>query len=217
MNMADTDNMTAIDKAIAAAKARKAAKAGTKADGATAQPTSEEAPVKGAKKTKAKPTDADKAAAKAAKDAEREAKKAERDAARAAKKAERESARKPAHMSKVEKAASKLPALSDAARLMFNEITANATSTEVATLAAHLVHFNRAKATERALTQKLSVGDAVTIVSGDPRFIGMTGTVSKAQRIRCYVDVPGVSKPVYLFTSDVEVMETEQVAEAVSA
>jgi hypothetical protein len=34
--------------------------------------------------------------------------------------------------------------------------------------------------------------------------VGQTGTVSKAQRIRCYVEIPGVNKPVYLFTSDVE-------------
>ena len=75
-------------------------------------------------------------------------------------------------------------------------------------LALHLQHFNRVKATERALGQRVVQGTSVRIVAGDPRFIGLSGTVVKAQRIRCYVEVPGIKKPVYLFTSDVEVQST---------
>jgi hypothetical protein len=38
----------------------------------------------------------------------------------------------------------------------------------------------------------------------------MTGSVTKAQRIRCYVTVPGVKREVYCFTSDIEVLEATQ-------
>ena len=43
-----------------------------------------------------------------------------------------------------------------------------------------------------------------------------TGVVFKAQRIRCYVTLEGVSKPVYLFTSDVSPVAAES-SEAASA
>jgi hypothetical protein len=63
-------------------------------------------------------------------------------------------------------------------------------------------------------SNKVEAGNTVTIISGDARYVGKTGTVSKAQRIRCYVEIPGVSKPVYLFTSDVEVMAAAEQAQA---
>lgn len=175
-------------------------------------------------KAKSKPADApsgtkrprltaeEKAARETSREAEKASKKAERDAARATKKAERDASRKPAHMSKVDKAASKLPGLNDEAQELFTNVTANFGREQLAALAAHLNHFNRTKATERALSQKVSVGDQVRIVSGDARFIGMTGEVAKAQRIRCYVTVAGAKKPVYLFTSDVEVVKAAPVA-----
>lgn len=137
---------------------------------------------------------------------ERAAAKANRDSVRAAKKLEKESARKPAHMSKVSKAAERLPELSPTALELFTDATANLDASTIAALAAHLQHFNRTKATERALNQKVGEGDTVKVVSGDPRFIGKTGTVTKAQRIRCYVNVDETKKPIYLFTSDVEVV-----------
>ena len=89
-------------------------------------------------------------------------------------------------------------------QLTFNEVTTNFSAEQITALALHLQHFNRVKATERALNQKIEAGMSVRIIGGDPKYIGMTGTVSKAQRIRCYVEVPGIKKPVYLFTSDVE-------------
>ncbi len=205
------DTVTAIDKAIAAAKARQAAKAGMKGS------TPEAGKGKGSKAPKEpkapktpKVTDEEKAAKKATRDAERLAKKAVRDAARSEKKAakELERASKKAHMSKVDKAAGKLPSLYAEAQEAFDNITCNFGAGQIAAIAAHLTHFNRAKATERALSQKLAEGDVVRIVSGDTRYIGQVGNVTKAQRIRCFVELEGVNKPVYLFTSDVEVIES---------
>lgn len=207
-NTTSTDSFSAIDQALAKAKARLANKANKPVDGSTAT----EKPVKEPKTAKPKATDEEKAAKKALRDAERGEVKLKRDEMRAAKKAERDANRKPAHMSKVEKAAEKLPTLDPKATLTFNEITANFSASMVSALAAHLVHFNRVQATSRALNQKLSAGDTVRIVSGDARYIGQTGTVSKAQRIRCYVEVEGAKKPIYLFTSDVEMIMAAAVA-----
>ena len=203
---AGTDqNVSAIDKAIAAAQARKATKV-----------ASGNATEKAALKEKApkaeKMTDEEKAAKLAAREAERAEKKAARDAIRASKIAERDANRQPAHMRKVQKAAEKLTSLGQAAELLFNEATANLTQAELSALATHIQHFNRVKATERALTQKFEVGQTVNIIAGDPRFIGKSGTLAKVQRIRCYVTVEGYNKPVYLFTSDVTSVQAEPVA-----
>ncbi len=187
--------LSAIDKALAAAKARKAASASTPTEASGDQPV-----------VKIKKSDAD----KAQRNADREARKAQRDAERAARKLAKASQPKgPAHMKKLDRAAGKLPSLNDQMQLTFNEVTTNFSAEQVTALALHLQHFNRVKATERALGQKVEAGMTVRIIGGDPRFIGMTGTVNKAQRIRCYVDVPDVRKPVYLFTSDVEVVVSQ--------
>jgi len=207
-----SDNISAIDKAIQAAQARKAAKSGDtnattgEASATPKAPKAPKTPKAPSEPKRPRLTDEEKAARTAARDAERATKKAEREAARAAKRAARENDRKTPHMSKVEKAASKLPALNDAAQLAVNDITANFSASVVSAIAAHLSHFNRVKATERALGQTISTGDTVRIVSGDSRYIGQTGEVFKAQRIRCYVTVAGAKKPVYLFTSDVELV-----------
>lgn len=147
-----------------------------------------------------------------AKEAERLQRKQERDAARSAKKAQRDAGKKPAHMSKVAKAAERLPRLDTALSDFFNQLTVNFSAAQLQALAANITHHNRVKATERALGQQLKVGDTVKIVGGEPRYLGKTGVVNKAQRIRCYVTIDGVNKPVYLFTSDVEVMEPVKVA-----
>ncbi len=200
-----------LDKALAKVKARKANKDGNTTS--TTTTASGEKPAKAPKPAKEpsapkrpRLTEEQKAEREAAKAKERAEKKAAREAARAAKKAEREQAKQPAHMRKVQKAAEKLgPIGNEALQLMFNEITANYTAAQVTQLAAHLNHFNRVKATERALNQKIEAGQQVRIVGGDhPQYIGKTGTVTKAQRIRCYVEVEGAKKPVYLFTSNVE-------------
>ncbi len=189
-------DVSEIDKAIQAAQARKAAKGNANTPAA-------EKPAKPAKAAKApRVTDEEKAAKQAAKDLERAAAKAARQEARAAKQLERQAAQKAPHMSKVEKAAARLPRLDTEAQEALNELTANFPAAVLGALALHLVHFNRAQATERALGQKVAVGDVVRIVSGDARYVGQTGTVTKSQRIRCYCSVEGVKKDVYLFTSD---------------
>jgi hypothetical protein len=197
-----------IDRALANAKNKQAQRKAT-AGGNTATPTKAPKAPKPAKEPSApkrpRLSDEDKAARALVKDADRAAKKATRDVARAAKKAERDASRSPAHMRKVAKAAERLGSMSNDAQLLFNEATANLSAANVANLALHLQHFNRVKATERALARSIKTGQTVTIVGGDPRFIGQTGTVTKALRIRCYVQVEGAKKPVYLFTSDVEV------------
>ena len=198
--------LSAIDRALAAAAARKAAKvaAHSEVSGSLVldkKPSAE-------KPAKQKP--AKDLSAKAARDAEREAareiRKAEREARRAAK-SSTAADRKPVHMKKVQNAAARLPELNDNMQLVFNEITANFSASQITAIALHLQHFNRAKATERATSQTVTTGTRVRVIGGDPKFIGREGTVELARRIRCFVNVPGNNKPVYLFTSDVEVIE----------
>lgn len=186
-----SDVISAIDKAIAAAQARKAAKESGLSTGVqnTKQPVSRQT------------RDAEKERVK-------QEKKIAREVARLAKQEERNSNRVP-HMRKVEKAAALLPQLGNV-QATFDEITSSFSAAEIAALAAHLQHFNRTKATERALIQPVTQGSRVRIISGDRRFVGLTGEVTKAQRIRCYVAIPGRDKPVYLFTSDVELLAEAQ-------
>ena len=211
-------NVSQIDKAIAAAQARKAAKAG----GAPGEAKAPKEPKAAAEPKRPRLTEEEKAAKVAQRDAERAERKANRDAARTAKLAERAANKQPAHMRKVQKAAEKLAPLDQAALLLFNEATTNLPAAELATLALHIQHFNRVQSTGRALNQKIEAGNTVTIIGGDPRFIGKTGPVSKAQRIRCYVKIEGFAKDVYLFTSDVAPVEvpaseSTETAEAASA
>lgn len=193
-NMSEDTSTSRIDAAINAAKAKKQKKD---------KPATTEASTE--KSARPRLTAEQKAERDAKREADKAQRKADRDAKRAAKQAERAAARKPAHMSKVEKAAAKLPALSTEAQAFFNDVSVNLAGSDLAALALHIQHFNRVHATERALAQKVEAGSKVKIVGGDPRFIGMEGTVTKAQRIRCYVEVAAAKKPVYLFTSDVEV------------
>ena len=198
--------LSAIDKALAAVKARKESKGtGTTAAGTA---TTSKAP---------KMTDEERKAKQDKLEQERHDRKAKREEERAAKKAAAIAARQPAHMSKVIKAAEKLGSLAQSAQLLFNEATANLTAGEIASLALHLQHFNRTKATELASKVELAVGQAVEIISGEQtKYIGQVGIVVKAQRIRCYVHIEGANnRPVpgtddtgvYFFTSDVRQIE----------
>jgi hypothetical protein len=157
------------------------------------------------------------AAKKEQRDAERLVRKGEKAMEREAKKAEKPARNEKAHMSKVDKAAAKLPKLGDDATNAFNDLTVSLPADQIAALAQHLLHFNRAQATQRALSQKLNVGDQVEILAGDSKAFGMVGIVSKAQRIRCFVDVEGFRNPVYLFSSDVKVIAPVEMAIAKSA
>jgi len=194
------DKSSAIDRALAAAMARKAARDGG------GEVTASPALTLNEKIGKAIPNSKSVADAKAQRQAEREAsmstRKAEREARKAAKAAE-DADKRPVHMAKVARAASKLPQLSTDASDAFATLTTKLATDQIAALALHLQHHNRVAATQNALTVKMTTGTAVRIVGGDPRFIGKTGVVSKAQRIRCYVAIEGVAKPVYCFTSDV--------------
>jgi transcription antitermination factor NusG len=202
MNIQDTTteaNLSAIDKALAAAKARRSAK-----DNATVtEDSSQKSKVSSAEKAELR------AKVKAERDAAREARKLKRDAARLARKS---TSSQPPHMKKIEKAAAALPEMNESLQLLFNEATTNFSASQLGALALHLQHFNRVKATERALSQSIEAGQSVRIIGGANKYVGMTGTIERAQRIRCFVTIPGVKKPVYLFTSDVELLEAQQSA-----
>ncbi len=189
--------LSAIDKALAAAKARKAARGDSPpapaAEGAS-KPKKETQP-DFAKAQKNEALAMARAADKARRDAERDARRASKQA----------TPKGPVHMKKIERAAARLPALRESAQIRFTDITTNLPAEQVSALALHLQHFNRLKSTERAVSQgPLSVGAQVRIVGGEPKHIGAVGTVSAVRRIRCFVEIEGSKKPVYLFTSDVE-------------
>lgn len=199
-------NISAIDRALAAAKARKAIK-----DSIDPAPMPRKA-----EKSEPKPDAEAKAAAKAEKEAAKAARKAERDAAREARKAAKadKTDKKPAHMKKVERAFSKLPALSEATQLIFNEATCNLSAQQLDAMAQHILHHNRTMATVNAMkTEPLRIGDTVRITGGDPKFVGMVGTVVKSRQLRAKIQVPGIEKLVYIFTGQAE--PVTQVAAAV--
>ena len=195
--------LTAIERALEAAKARKAQKAGEDSPPAAA-PATEPKAKKGvspefAKAQKTEALKAARVAAKAVRDAEREKRREEKAAAAANK--------KPTHMKKVLRAESKLPAMgADAARLM-DEITTNLSRNDIAALALRLQHFNRMKATEMSAGRRFKAGQRVRIVAGDLENVGKVGTIDSARPLRVFVNVPGVKKPVYVFTSEVELVE----------
>ena len=214
-NSALNEKLSGVDAALSAAKARKAKRApvaeatGEQVEGATVEAKPE-------RKSRAKLSDEQKVERQTAKDADKAQRKADREVRKTAKVAVRMAGRKPAHMAKVQRAAEKLPVLGDRASDLFNEITAGVSRDQVAALALHLAHFNRVMATSNALATKLEVGMQVTISAGDPRFIGLTGTLSKVQRIRAYVHVDGHKKDIYVFTSDVTPVAASETAVAVN-
>lgn len=184
-NVTSPADLAVIEAALAAAKARKAA--GPK------------------KRVIAVLSPEEKASAAAAKVAARETRAAERAAAREARVVARAN-RGPAHLKKVAKAAALLPVLSESGTDFLNSVRDRLDAAQQLALAAHIQHLVRVDRTTSAATVRatLKVGDRVRIVGGDPRYVGVEGTVTKAQRIRCFVEVPGKSKPLYLFTSDCE-------------
>lgn len=203
--------ISAIDAAINKANARKAARNAGKGPSNSTSPTATPAT------KRPRVTDEEKAARKAEADKVRNERKVQRDAVREAKRAEKAASKATPHLKKVMKAAERLSPLGQAATLLFNEATATLSAVDLATLAAHIAHFNREQATKRAISSaKLEVGARVVVVGGDPRYVGKTGTVAKAQRIRAYVTLDGTTKPIYVFTADVSPVEASDKA-AVSA
>lgn len=182
------DTMNAIDAAIAKAKARAAGRI---------------------------PDDSGMKRSPEEREASRAAARAERERIRAEKAATKRST--PVHMRKVERAAAALPGLIDGADSIVDDIVSRFSPDQITAIALHLQHRNRVAATIAAVSgPPLRVGQVVRITGGDPRFIGMSGAVEKVQRIRCYVKVPGVTKLVYSFTSDVSPLneEAEEVPES---
>lgn len=202
-------NISAIDRALAAAKARKAASedgvdGGMKPNAALSSQSV---------------TPEERAAEKAAKEADRAHRKAARETERAVRRQAKEAAKaskKPAHMKKVERALSRLPSLSEATQILFSEITCNLSAQQIDALSQHLQHHNRFMATvNSAEANPFPVGTTVRVTGGDPKFIGMVGSVVKSRRLRTKVQVPGMEKLVYIFTSQAEVHTSE--AEQISA
>jgi hypothetical protein len=224
--------LSAIDRALAAAKSRRAQKEGTAVvDDTTAADQSDDANSDGAPKVKAVEKtvltaeqreekklqrEAEKHVKMVALEAQCVARKADKAEKRASKKKTSGSASGPVHMKKIATAAAKLPQLNSDAQLAFNDLTTNFSGAQLTTLALHLAHHNRTVSTQRASTVQLKVGQSVCIAGGDHRFIGKVGVISKVQRIRCYVNIPGMEKPHYCFTSDVtRVVEAEPTEAAV--
>lgn len=230
----NTKQLSAIERALAAAKARKAMKA---ANGEADAPvvTKSSAP-KEPKPKEPKPTDEVREAARQQRDVERverlnakaekmkaeaeakAAKKAEREAAKAARKAAKDAEKtdkKPAHMKKVERARSKCPALNSAAEALYGEITVNLSAHQIDALAQHLlVHVRETRTLRATQTSQLPMGATVRITGGEPKYIGMVGTVVHSQKLRAKVAVDGITKPVYIYTGEAEVFLQQTVAVA---
>jgi len=158
--------------------------------------------------------------AKAEKAQARELEKATKAEARAMKKlaksAEKmkDGERGPAHMKKVEKAAAKLPMISDEVANEVSRLVSEFSVQDLSRLIAHLQHSNRVQSTLRSGKTQLEVGQTVRIVSceNDPGVIDRLGVVAEVRKIRVLVQVPGYTRNVYLFNSDCE--PTNEVCEA---
>jgi len=135
--------------------------------------------------------------------------KAERKAAREVKRAEKEANRPPKHSAKVATARNRLPKLDNDLVKTFDSLVGELTNVQLETLSSHLALTARERRTTSAVGKTVKQGQVVRIVDGDAGFVGQIGTVTKANRIRCYVEVPGAENPLYLFTSDVESVEND--------
>lgn len=217
-----TKQLTAIERALAAAKARKAARDAT---GDTSESSQSFAPkVDGTSKEKGLSTvvtvisDEDRARRRAEKEALRAAAAEQRNVDREAKKAEKAKRREEAqansymnrqtHMKKLESARSKLPALNDRTHQLFEQITTDLDKVQLEALALHLQFHNRLNSTKQAPTKPIPTGTTVRFVSGDHRYIGLTGTITRSQKLRSHVTVPGHKREVYTFTADLEVVDS---------
>jgi hypothetical protein len=228
--------MSAIDRALAAAKARKAAKeaAGITSDVPDVMPKAvvPKAP-KTPKEPKVKmdnddPAKAERNAAREVRRAEKAAREAADRAVKDARKADRAAAKllkaetkvsrsdKPAHMKKVERARSKCPPMNVEMEKLFSEAVSNFSAQQIDALAQHLLVHNRAYKTQRASeSTPFEIGATVTITGGEAKYIGMTGTVTKSQKLRTTLTVEGINKPLYVYTADAKIAVEETLAVAV--
>lgn len=149
-----------------------------------------------------------------AKAQEKEEKRLAREAKAAERKLQAEANKKPAHLIRVQKANEKIPELTVEAKDMLVQLLGMGLSlADLEAFSGHVAGHVRLERTKIALDSTVEVGQTVRIVGGDAKFVNMVGTIDRAQRIRCYVNVPGVDKPVYLYTSDVQTEEAVAVDE----
>jgi hypothetical protein len=206
------DKTSALDQQINAAKERRANRANTRIvqpKSASVPPPPVEAQEATSKRKRLTPEE--KAERQAQVEASRNERRQAREAIRLQKQAEREANKVTPHMKKVEKAAANLPQISQMAKAVFEQVTGTMNVAEAHALSEHLRHFIRVQRTQDALGTELKEGQIVKIVGGsDARYIGKTATVKRVQRIRCYVEVHGSDKELYLFTSDVKALSEKQ-------
>lgn len=219
MTTSNTSTASTKSTTIDAAEALRLAKAAREAKlKAKSEPKNEAPKTTTNRVPKPKLSESEKAALKAEKDAKREAKalisaekktaaeaeKAEKRAAREAKKAAKAGEAKPVpHVAKVERSTSELPALPDGLQ-SFSDQFATLPASVASILLAHLENDLRYRQVVASNGIKdITEGTVVEIIAGPAEFIGAVGRVTKAQRIRCFVEIEGESKPVYLFLADV--------------
>ena len=151
--------------------------------------------------------------------------KQEKPAKKPREKKERPARETPAHMPKVEKQAASLPQMSQDVQTL-HAAAINLSTADILAFVAHLNIAVRRRGVQQAAalnaqskdnpSKQLVPGARVKIVtSQNTRFIGLEGTVTKVQRIRCYVALDGREYSVkedgkgnkftgdYFFTSDV--------------
>lgn len=167
------------------------------------------------KEANRKKKEEDRTAAKKVRDDKREADKKARLEAREQKKLEKANkpAREvPAHMAKVKSYRDTLPPPSEGVQEILDQAKALSAG-DLCILANWISLEARERATVNASKVKVEVGDKVKIISGQAtKFIGKEGEVSRTNRIRIFVKVPGFNKEVYLFASDVEKLEGDTTA-----
>lgn len=167
------------------------------------------APLERAKEEAKEKKDEERKVARDKKEEERKAAKDLRDKERAEKKAAKPQRTQPAHMAKVDSFRASLPPAVGGVNNILESAKKLSTG-DLNILAAHISLEARARATATAGEIKLEKGNAVRIVSGrETKFIGKEGVVSRVNRIRCFVTVPGFTNDVYLFNSDVELLEQD--------
>lgn len=155
---------------------------------------------------------AEREALKKAREEKRAARKAAREEKKAAKAAER--AAKGSGDKLVEKALSKLPKLDENTAALVAQIVecTHAHSASLAAVIDHLKFAANVAGRAQAKAVEVEAGDAVRIVGGNPKYVGMVGIVERAAKLRCHVAVPGKDTTIYLFNSDVEVVDPDSLA-----
>lgn len=115
-------------------------------------------------------------------------------------------------MAKVERAGNRIPKMATMALGIYENAITSLPGNQIVALAQHLNFHHRKQSTIKSLAKKVRSGTVVRIMGGDARYIGKSGLVIKAGRLRCHVAIAGVEKRAYLFNSDVIAIVNEQKA-----